>query len=55
MKFSNNGQVLLVATSTGQLFGYSTGVPLIFSEYQQLAAVTTSFNEVQVFNLEVTL
>jgi len=55
MEFSNNGQVLLVSTSNGQLLGYSTGVPLVFSEYQQLAAVTTSFNEVQVFNLEVLL
>ena len=53
MEWSQNGQLLVASTSNGHLIGYTTSIPFVFAEHLQLAAVLTSFTEVQIYNLDV--
>ena len=50
MGWTNNGQVLVVSTFNGGLFGFMTHVPVLLSAHGGIVAMLTSFKEVSLVN-----
>ncbi|EAR82687.2 WD40 repeat protein (macronuclear) [Tetrahymena thermophila SB210] len=48
MQWANNGQLLVVATANGHLYGYLTSIPFLTSTYGSIVSVLSSFTEVSI-------
>ena len=45
MEWSSNGQLLVITTANGHVYGYLTSVPALFSCNKNIVANLTSFTE----------
>ena len=50
LQWANNGQLLVVSTSAGHLYGYLTSVPNLTSVYYNWVCMLTSFTEVTIMD-----
>ena len=50
LKFSEDGNTLVITTQTGMVYGYILSSAMLLSPYHELLAVLTSLTEVVIMN-----